>query len=147
MNNSDNGIDLIKRFEGFSAKPYLCPANVPTIGYGSTYYCDGSTVALDDDPLTEQEATKLLKYNIKKFEDAVSKLVTVPITQNEFDALVSFVYNLGPNALKKSTLLRLLNAGDKESAAEQFLRWTKASGRELPGLVKRREAERKLFLT
>lgn len=146
MKTSDKGLALIKSFEGFSARPYLCPAGVPTIGYGATYYPDGKKVTMRDKPVTEADATAMLRSMLVSYENGVTRYVQVPITQGQFDALVSFAYNLGLTALKGSTLLRLVNERNFVGAAVQFSRWNKASGKVLPGLTRRREAERKLFV-
>ena len=146
MKTSDMGLSLIKSFEGFSAKPYLCPAGVPTIGYGATYYPDGRRVTMQDRPVTVAQATDMLRSMLTSYEAGVNRYVQVPLTQGQFDALVSFAYNLGLSALKSSTLLRLLNLRDYAGAAAQFLRWNRAGGKVLPGLTRRREAERKLFV-
>jgi lysozyme len=141
MKTSDKGINLIKKFEGFSSVPYLCPAGKWTIGYGWTL-----GVNKDSKPITETEATKLLADGLENYETGVLDCVDVDLQQCEFDALVSFAYNLGVHALRGSTLLKRLNEGKYEEAADQFLRWNKASGNVLAGLTKRREAERELFL-
>ncbi len=146
MKTSDKGLALIKQFEGFSARPYLCPAGVPTIGYGATYYPDGRRVTMQDKPVSEADATAMLRSMLASYEAGVSRYVQVPLTQGQFDALVSFAYNLGLSALKGSTLLRLVNARDYAGAAAQFLRWNRAGGKVLPGLTRRREAERVMFL-
>ena len=146
MKTSDMGLSLIKSFEGFSAKPYLCPAGVPTIGYGATYYPDGRRVTMQDRPVTVAQATAMLRSMLASYEAGVSRYVLVPLTQGQYDALVSFAYNLGLAALKSSTLLRLVNARDWRGAAAQFPRWNRAGGKVLPGLTRRREAERKLFM-
>ena len=146
MKTSDMGLSLIQQFEGFSAKPYLCPAGVPTIGYGATYYPDGRRVTMQDRPVTVAQATDMLRSMLTSYEAGVNRYVQVPLTQGQFDALVSFAYNLGLSALKSSTLLRLLNLRDYAGAAAQFLRWNRAGGKVLPGLTRRREAERKLFV-
>src|SRR5690606_6021729 len=139
MTTSQRGVDLIKPFEGLKLPAYLCPANVWTIGYGTTRGVQkGQTI-------TAAEAERLLRADLAVFEAGVSKAVKVPLEQHEFDALVSFAYNVGLGAFQKSTLLRLLNAGDKAGAAKQFDRWNKAGGKVLAGLTRRREAERKLF--
>ena len=147
MKTSNKGKAIIKQYEGFRAKPYLCPAGVPTIGYGATYYTDGRTVTLRDASISEADADKLLDKMLVKYEDAVNRYVQVPITQNQFDALVSFCYNLGQEALRKSTLLKKLNNKDYNGAANAFLSWVYAGGKKLQGLVKRRTDERKLFLS
>ena len=139
MQISKAGLDLIKQFEGLYLKAYRCPAGVPTIGYGHT-----AGVAMGQ-TITQQQADDYLRRDVRMFERAVERLVKVPLTQGQFDALVSFAFNLGEGALAQSTLLRLLNAGDYAGAAAQFDRWNKSGGRVLPGLVRRRAAERALF--
>lgn len=146
MKTSDKGLELIKTFEGFRARPYRCPAGVPTIGYGATYYPDGRRVTMQDKPVSEADATAMLRSMLTSYEAGVSRYVQVPVTQGQFDALVSFAYNLGLSALKDSTLLRLLNARDYAGAAAQFGRWNRSGGKVLPGLTRRREAERVMFL-
>lgn len=146
MKTSSKGKAIIKQYEGFRAKPYLCPAKIPTIGYGATYYTDGRKVKLSDPAISEADADKLLDKMLVKYEDAVNRYVQVPMTQNQFDALVSFCYNLGQENLRNSTLLKKLNNKDYNGAADQFLRWDKANGKVLAGLTKRRTDERKLFL-
>lgn len=146
MKTSDKGLSLIKTFEGFSAKPYLCPAGVPTIGYGATYYPDGRRVTMQDRPVTEADATAMLRAMLASYEAGIARYVQVPLTQGQYDALVSFAYNLGLAALKSSTLLRLLNARNYAGAAAQFGRWNRAGGKVLPGLTRRREAERQMFV-
>jgi lysozyme len=146
MKTGQAGIDLIKRFEGFSSTPYLCPADVPTIGYGNTRRFDGSRVAMDDEPISEADGEALLAHELLSFERSVDKLITAELTQVMFDALVSFTYNLGSGNLQSSTLRMKLNRGNYEGAADEFPKWRKAGGRVLQGLVRRRIAERKLFL-
>lgn len=147
MKTSQAGLDLIKRFEGFKAAPYLCPAHKPTIGYGSCFYADGRAVSLDDAPITEAQAQKLLADTLGQYEAAVSKAVKVPIGQLMFDALVSFAYNAGAANMASSTLIRKLNAGDINGAANEFDRWVYGGGVRLVGLTKRRAAEKALFLS
>lgn len=146
MRTSAPGVELIKHYEGLRLKPYTCPAGIATIGYGSTQYPDGRKVTLVDRPLTEDEADALLADTLRPFEQAVTKMVAVEITQAMFDALVSFAFNLGGNALRGSGLLKKLNAGDKAGAAQEFKKWVYAGGVVLPGLVKRRESECRMFL-
>ena len=143
MNISNQGLELIKRFEGLHLKAYLDPVGIPTIGYG-TIVIAGKPVRMGT-TITEAQAVEYLRADIDKFEDYVNQLVNVPLTQEQFDACVSFVYNLGPTNFKKSTLLRLLNAGRYEEAQPQFLRWNKAGGKVLRGLTRRRLAEAALF--
>lgn len=138
---SQAGVDLIKRYEGFSAKPYLCPAGVWTIGYGWTH-----GVTKDTPNITEAYAADLLIRGLERYENSVKRLITVPLTQGQFDALVSFAYNLGGGALQRSTLRARLNRGDYKGAAEEFMKWVKAGGRTLKGLVLRRASERAMFL-
>jgi lysozyme len=134
-------VDLIKKYEGRKLTAYKCPANVWTCGYGSTGpdIKEGVTWSI-------WEAEDRLKADLVRFASAVDKLVVVPITDNQRSALISFSFNLGAQALKESTLLKLLNEGKVGAAADEFLRWNKAAGRVLAGLVARREEERKLFL-
>jgi lysozyme len=140
------GIDLIKRFEGFRSAPYKCPAGVPTIGYGATFYPNGKKVTMSDKSITEAEATELLQSMLVRFEQYVDSYCIDTITQNQFDALVSFCYNLGPANLKASTLLKKVNANPKdETIRAEFMKWTKAGGRTLKGLVTRRTAEADLY--
>lgn len=141
MKTSQKGIDLITKFEGFRARAYKCPAGVWTIGYGHTKGVKaGQSVTLEG-------AQDLLRQDLKNFEDWVTKLVKVELTQGQFDALVSFCFNLGPGALDSSTLLKLVNQQKFALAADQFKRWNKAGGVELSGLTKRRAAERELFVS
>lgn len=146
VKSSSAGIELIKSFEGFFSKPYLCPANVPTIGYGATYYEDGHKVSLKDSPIDEQRATQLLMNVLVSYEKAVDSFCRDDITQHQFDALTSFAYNVGTNALKNSTLLKLVNNNPSDPEIRtQFMRWNKAAGRVLKGLTRRRQAEADLY--
>lgn len=145
---SNKGIELIEFFEGFSARPYKCPAGVPTIGYGATFYTDGKKVTMGDKSITKAEATELLKSMLVSFEKYVDSYCVDTINQNQFDALVSFCYNLGPANLKSSTLLKKVNKNPQDQTiSTEFMKWTKAGGKTLPGLVKRREAEAKLYFS
>ena len=146
MKTSKAGLDLIKQFESFRAAPYLCSAGVPTIGYGTTVYPNGIKVKLSDQKITQQLAESFLQHHVNAIEKDVSKLVKVTLTQNQFDALVSFAYNVGIGAFGDSTLLKLLNAGDINGASKQFERWNKAGGKIVDGLTNRRKAEKALFL-
>lgn len=135
-------VNIIKKHEGLRLEAYLpTPNDVWTIGYGHTHTTKQGM------KITEDQAEKLLYLDIAWAEEAVKGLVKVPLTQNQFDALVSFVFNVGAGAFAKSTLLRFLNTGDYTNAAAQFLRWNKQKGRILNGLTKRREEERRLFLS
>mgnify|MGYP003607037805 CR=1 FL=1 len=145
---SKKGIDLIKKYEGFRSKPYLCPAKVPTIGYGATYYPNGQKVKLSDSAIDEKHATLLLEAMLVPYEKAVDSFCCDDINQNQFDALVSFAYNVGISALKNSTLLKKVNTNPKDKTiAAQFARWNKGGGKVLTGLVKRRAEEAKLYFS
>jgi len=142
------GIELIKSFEGFRGKPYKCPAGIPTIGYGATFYPDGKKVTMNDAPITEEKATELLQSMLISFEKYVDSYCRDDVNQNQFDALVSFAYNLGPANLKSSTLLKKVNANPSdESIRAEFMKWTRAGGRVLQGLVRRRTAEANLYFS
>ena len=144
MKTSANGITHIKEFEGFRGKRYLCPANKSTIGYGHVIV-DSERATLWGADLTEEQATKLLMKDLVRFEDAVLAMVAVPLTQGQFDALVSFAYNLGEAKLRSSTLLKLLNAGDYDGARKQINRWVYSNGKKLDGLIRRRARETEMF--
>jgi len=147
MRINERGLKIIKLFEGFRSEPYLCPAAVPTIGYGSTRTFDGSRVALHHPTIDEAEAEELLLREVGHCERAVSRLIKVELNQNEHSALQSFVYNLGSGRLQSSTLRSLLNRNaPREQVADELPKWRRAGGRILPGLVRRRAAERALFL-
>lgn len=139
MNTSQNGIDLIKHFEGCELKAYKCPAGVWTIGYG---HIKG---VQEGDVITEQQADEMLVEELYEYENYINTLVNVPLNQSQYDALVSWVYNLGSSNLQASTLLKVLNAGDYDNVPEQIMRWNKAGGKVLEGLTRRRQAEADLF--
>lgn len=140
MKTSENGRKLIQEFEGCRTKAYQDCVGVWTIGYGHTGDVKAGQV------ISQQEADRLLAQDLQRFEAGVERNVKVALSQNQFDALVSFCYNLGVGSLQKSTLLKKLNRGDYKGAAEEFLKWNKAGGKVLKGLVRRREAERNMFL-
>lgn len=149
MKTSIRGRELIKRFEGLSLKAYPDPATGGdpwTIGYGTTVYPSGDKV-MSGDVVTEQEAEDLLLIDLEQFEKHVNDLVKVELNQNQFDALVSLAYNIGPANLQNSTLLRELNSGNYAGAAQQFDRWVYANGQRMKGLAMRRAEEKQLFLT
>ena len=148
METSKKGIKLIAEFEGFSSKPYLCPAGVPTIGYGTTIYPSGTHVEMSDKAISKEQAMSILKYQVdRSYGATVNRYVqNTDITQNQFDAMVSFTYNLGSGNLKSSTLLKRVNQGKMSKASKEFLKWDKAGGRKLAGLTRRRQAESALFL-
>jgi len=148
MKISQTGLDLIKKFEGFSAKPYLCPAGVPTIGYGATYYTNGTRVTMSDPSISEEWAEQLLSNMAHIYEKGVESLVIPKITQNQFDALVSFAYNVGVTNFRKSTLLRLINKDpNNPEITTQFMKWVRGGGKVINGLIKRRQIESKLYFT
>jgi lysozyme len=140
---SKEGIELIKHFEGLFLKAYRCPANVLTIGYGHTGITHNDGTVKRGGMITEVEAEQLLKLDLGKVGLDVKRLVKLPLEQHQFDALVSFQFNLGK--LGQSSLLRRLNAGDDVGAAGEFPRWVYAAGNRLSGLVRRRAAERAMF--
>lgn len=146
MQTSDKGISLIKQFEGCKLTAYQDSVGVWTIGYGWTKPVDGKPIRAGM-TIKQETAERLLKTGLVSYESDVSRLVKVGLTQGQFDALVSFTYNLGARSLSTSTLLRKLNAEDYAGAADEFLRWNKAGGKVLNGLTRRREAERALFLS
>lgn len=146
MQTSEKGIALIKEFEGCRLTAYQDSVGVWTIGYGWTQPVDGKPIRAGM-TIKQETAERLLKTGLVSYESDVSRLVKVGLTQVQFDALVSFTYNLGARSLSTSTLLRKLNAGDYAGAADEFLRWNKAGGKVLNGLTRRREAELALFLS
>lgn len=145
MKTSQSGISLIKEFEGKRLKAYDDGVGVWTIGFGTIKYPNGVRVKKGD-TCTELQAESYLKNDLVKFENAINRLVKVPLNQNQFDALASFTYNLGETNLSNSTLLRKLNAKDYNGAANELLKWNRGGGKVMNGLTRRREAERKLFL-
>ena len=141
------GVDLVKSFEGLKLDAYRCSANKETIGYGNTFYEDGSKVKMGD-KITPERADKLLTFILDKFEDSVKRLVTSELNDNQLSAVVSFAYNCGVNNLKSSTLLKKINSNpDDPTIADEFKKWTRANGKVLTGLVKRRDAESTLYFT
>lgn len=139
MTTSKKGISLIKYYEGFRNSAYYDAVGVPTIGYGTTAGVRMGT------KITEKEGEALLQADVRRFENDVNRLVKVSLTQTQFDAVVSFVYNLGPTNFAGSTLLKLINQGRFDLAKDQFIRWNKAGGKVLSGLTKRRTSEATLF--
>lgn len=156
MTLDNKGYLLIAQFEGLRLKPYLCSAGVPTIGYGSTFYPSGRKVTMRDKPITQETAFWMLKQVANMFAKDVDSLVTSEINQNQFNALVSFAFNLGsdidadniPEGLGDSRLLRRVNANPNDpEIAREFVKWNKAGGRVLDGLTKRRLKEAELYFT
>ena len=140
MKISNNGLDLVKHFEGLVLEAYKCPAGVWTIGYGHTKDVQPG------DSWSEDHADHMLEVEMEEYEKYINDLVTVELNQNQFDAMVSWVYNLGVGNLQSSTLLKVLNAGDYAGVPEQIMRWNKAGGKVLEGLTRRRQAEADLFV-
>jgi lysozyme len=137
---------LARRFEGFIPHPYLCPAGVPTIGYGATFYEDGRAVKLTDPPITRERGEALLLWGVRTiYLPAVLRLCPAVDTPERLAALIDFTFNLGAGSLRASTLRRKVNAGDWDGAKVQIMRWVMGGGRVLRGLVRRREAERALM--
>lgn len=153
MQLSNKGLAIIQQFEGFSAKPYHDVKGVCTIGFGCTYYTDGTPVKMTDKPLTRQQAVDLqLAVLNKDFVPKIANLMQPQInsgfvTQNMFDACCSLTYNIGINGFAGSSVLRNIKAGNKQAAADAFLPWNKSGGKVVQGLINRRNAERKLFLS
>lgn len=141
MKINQDGLDLIKSFEGCKLTPYKDIVGVITVGYGHT-----GPEAVMGHPITQEDADRLLQGDLERFEKGVEGLLTRKVSDNQFSALVCFAYNCGLGNLKQSTLLRCINKGNFTDAANEFLRWAKAGGVEVPGLVRRRKAERALFL-
>tara|TARA_Y100001938_G_C8049148_1_gene410659 strand:+ start:80 stop:526 length:447 start_codon:yes stop_codon:yes gene_type:complete len=139
MNISKEGLSLIKKFEGCELEAYLCPAGVWTIGYGHT------KDVKEGDKINRDEADYLLQEEMIEYESYINDFVEVPLEQNQFDALCSWVYNLGPTNLKNSTMLKVLNEEKYSDVPQEIKRWNKAGGEVLDGLIKRREAEAKMF--
>ena len=146
MGKNPEGLDLIKLYEGYSSSPYLCPAQHWTIGYGAIWGMDDKRVTEDHPDINEDQADYLLRRDVKKSEMAVLRHIRVPLEDGQFNALCSFVFNLGSGALQSSTLRRKINRGDYIGAADEFPRWVYAGGRRLKGLVRRREHERSMFM-
>ena len=139
--------ELCRKFEGYRAKPYLCPAGVATIGYGSTYYADKRKVTLDDPPMSQEEANALLMIELEHtyLPGVLRNCPGLIVDERKCNAIVDFAYNLGIGRLQTSTLRRKINACDWEGANEQLMLWTRGGGKILPGLVKRRTAEKLLL--
>ena len=140
MNTSAEGIALIKKFEGCELEAYQCSAGVWTIGYGHTKDVE------EGDTISKDQAEEMLVEELHEYENYVNEYVNVALSQNQFDALVSWVYNLGPANLTASTMLKVLNSGEYEDVPAQMKRWNKAGGKVLEGLIRRREAEACLFV-
>lgn len=146
LETSEVGLNLIKEFESLELEAYLDPVGIPTIGFGTIKYPDGVRVQLGD-RISEEDAEYFLSEDVRKFEQSIRNYVKVELNQNEFDALVSWTYNLGAHNLKTSTMLQKLNLGLYERVPEQMMRWVYARGKKFNGLIRRRRAEADLFST
>lgn len=143
--SSENCFAIVKAFEGISLKAYKCPAGIWTIGFGNTFYPDGTRVK-EGEVITEARAIDLLKSTLDFFEKQVDNMTRDDISQNQFDALVDFAYNVGHGNLKSSTLLKLVNHNPKDAAIkDEFLKWNKVKGTALKGLTRRRSSEAHLY--
>jgi lysozyme len=146
MKLNARGYDLIKQYEGYSDRPYLCPAGIPTIGFGNTYYPNGTKVKLTDKQITREYANEMLQFVADNFAKEVSKSIKSIISQNQLNALTSFAYNLGMTNFRNSTLLKKVNANPNDpTIKEEFLKWNKSNGKILQGLINRRRAESNLY--
>lgn len=139
---TQEGLDLIKSFEGFSPTVYLCSAGVPTIGYGHAIKRGEQFTSI-----SQEDAENILAKDVEVAEKGVLRLISVPLSDGQFDALVSFSFNLGTGALQRSTLRQKVNREEYTDASDEFLKWVRAGGRIVKGLVRRREAERRMFLS
>lgn len=135
------GLALIQHYEGFSPRIYLCPAGYPTIGYGHVV----REYEKFPGPISVEEGTALLRLDVEKAERAVHSCISAPLSGNQFDALVSFTFNLGGAALQRSTLRQKINRGEHEAAPAELMRWIWVLGKKSPGLIKRRQAEGLLY--
>ncbi|MBX9726221.1 MAG: lysozyme [Rickettsiales bacterium] len=142
---TQNGLNLIKQFEGFSSHIYLDAARLPTIGYG--HLLRAGEAEMFKNGITESVAQALLIKDVLRAEQAVLRLISVPLTQGQFDALVSFTFNLGAGALQRSTLRRKVNREEHDEVPAEFMKWVWAGGRKVRGLVKRRKAEATIYIT
>ena len=147
MKLSDNGFTLLGELEGIVLRPYRDSVGIPTIGIGSTYYEDGTKVKMTDKAITKERAIQLAKNVVKSFEEQVNKSILLPMTQNQFDAMVLLCYNIGKSGFARSSVVRNFNLGNIQKAADSFLLWNKAGGKVVKGLVNRRNKERSLFLS
>lgn len=148
MKLDENGYKLITGFEGLKLSPYLCSAKIPTIGYGNTYYPNGKHVTLLDEKITEEHAFEMFKEVADRFALAVNRQVKKPITQNQFNSLVSFAYNVGTGNFASSTLLKKVNINPNDASIKaEFLKWNKGGGKVISGLTIRRNKEQINYFT
>lgn len=145
MRTNAEGIKLVSDFEGFRPQVYRDSGGIPTIGYGSCFTPNGSRVTMDHGEITHETAISYLEFGLQTAEQAIGRLVSTPLTHNQFSALTSFVYNVGSGNFQRSTMRMKINRGSFVDASNEFWKWRRAAGRILKGLVRRREAERRLF--
>jgi lysozyme len=146
MKLSEKGIEILHHFESCSLKPYLCPAKIPTIGWGNTFYADGTKVTMKDKPITQEQADELSKLIINQFEIKVKKLLTANLTDYQYSAILCFTYNVGTGSLQKSTLLKKVNINPNDpTIPSEFLKWNKSGSTVLKGLTRRRQSEAHLY--
>ena len=143
---NERGIEIVKSFEGLALRPYVCAGEVNSVGYGATRSSTGGPIDLDMEPISEIEAEALLLRDLESSQGWVRRLIKTALTENQYSALVSFTFNVGAGALQRSTLRMKLNRSEYQGAADEFPKWRIAGGRILAGLVRRRAAERTLFL-
>ena len=143
---NERGIEIVKSFEGLALRPYVCAGGVNSVGYGATRSSTGGPIDLDMEPITEAEAEALLLRDLESSQGWVSRLIKTALTENQYSALTSFTFNVGAGALQRSTLRMKLNREEYQVAADEFPKWRIAGGRILAGLVRRRAAEKALFL-
>ena len=146
MNINEAGLSIIKYYEGWSSRPYKCPAGIATIGYGSTWDINGEKVNMNHKKVTKEQGEALLLRELRHVDHAIKKLVKAELTENMYSSLASIIYNIGSGNFQRSTLRMKLNRGWYEAAADECPKWRRAGGRILKGLVKRRAKERELFL-
>ena len=147
MQCNSRGIAIIKHYEGFYSTPYKCPAGLWTFGYGNIRDKEGQRVTADTAPISDLEGEMLLMEELDTVEGQIKRLAVIPLTENQFSAICSLVWNIGSGRFKASTLRAKLNRGDYEGASAEFPKWRRGGGRILPGLVRRRKSERELFET
>jgi len=145
MKATKDAIDVITTFEGWSSEPYLDPIGIPTIGYGSIWDINGDRVTMEHIPITKEHGQKLLEKELCHIEQSIKRLVNYPLNQSQFDALCSFIFNVGSGNFQRSTMRMKLNRGNYENAANEFPKWRRAGGKILKGLVRRRAVEQALF--
>ena len=146
MKTIDKGLELMHHFESCSLKPYLCPSKIATIGWGNTFYADGTKVTMQDKPITQAQADELFKIIVAQFETKVDKVVTSKLTDYQYAAIVCFTYNVGIGSLTKSTLLKKVNKNPNDpTIPAEFLKWNKSGSTVLKGLTRRRQSEAHLY--